>query len=180
MVRSSSVCRVLASLTILGAALAGCSSTDVPKFLLISGRAPEISGTSLLGGTVTPADYRGKVLVVNFWNYDCAPCHLEQPVLQADWERLRSQGVFMIGLMYVGGNPPYPSNPGAARAYLRRFGVTYPAIVDQTSALAKGFGIPGIPSTIVVDRTGRMRFRLYGRVRPGELGDVLAMLTTAG
>ena len=175
--RPSSVCRVLATLTILGV-VAGCSSADVPKFLSISGRAPEISGTGLLGGTVTSANYRGKVLVVNFWNDDCAPCHLEQPVLQADWERFRSRGVFMIGLMYVGGG--FPDDRGSARAYLRRFGVTYPAIVDQTSALARGFGIPGIPSTIVVDRTGRMRFRLYGRVRPGELGDVLAMLTTAG
>ncbi len=178
MVRPSNVCRLLASLAILSVALAGCSSTDVPKFLPISGRAPEISGASLLGGAVTPADYRGEVLVVNFWNYDCAPCHLEQPVLQADWEQFRSRGVFLIGLMYVGGG--FPDNRGAARAYLGRFGVTYPAIVDQTSSLTRAFGIPGIPSTVVVDRTGRMRFRLYGRVRPGELGDVLAMLTPAG
>lgn len=180
MVRPSSVCRLLASLTILGAVLAGCSSTDVPKFLTVSGRAPEISGLSLLGGTVTPADYRGKILVVNFWNYDCAPCHLEQPVLQADWEKFRSRRVFMIGSMYVGGSPPFPGNRGAARAYLRRFGVTYPAIVDETSSLARAFRIPGIPSTVIVDQNGQMRFRLYGRVRPGELGDALAMLSTAG
>jgi cytochrome c biogenesis protein CcmG, thiol:disulfide interchange protein DsbE len=156
--------------------LAGCSSTEVPKFVGASGPAPAISGQALLGGSVTPADYRGKILVVNFWNYDCAPCHLEQPVLQGDWEQLGARGVFVIGLMYVGGSPPFPGNQGEARSYLRRFGVTYPAIVDTGSVLSRAFRIPGIPSTVVVDRTGQMRFRLYGRVRPGELDDVVRML----
>ena len=114
--------------------------------------------------------------MVNFWNYDCAPCHLEQPVLQADWERLGRRGVFVIGLMYVGGSPAFPGDPNDARSYLRRFGVTYPAIVDTGSVLSTAFKIPGIPSTVVVDRTGRMRFRLYGQVRPGELDGVVGML----
>jgi thiol-disulfide isomerase/thioredoxin len=156
--------------------LAGCSSTEVPRFVRTSGRAPAIGGQALLGGSVTPADYRGKILVINFWNYDCAPCHLEQPVLQDDWERLGARGVFVVGLMYVGGSPPFPGNEDDARSYLRRFGVTYPAIVDADSVLSRAFRIPGIPSTVVVDRTGQMRFRLYGRVRPGELDDVVRML----
>jgi thiol-disulfide isomerase/thioredoxin len=159
-----------------GTLAVGCSSTEVPKFVAASGIAPQISGEALLGGTVAPADYRGKVLVVNFWNYDCAPCHLEQPVLQATWEREQSNGVFMVGLMYVGGFPPFPGDQEQARSYLRRFGVTYPAIVDADSRLAKAFRIPGIPSTVVVDRNGEMRFRLYGRVRPGTLEQVLDML----
>jgi thiol-disulfide isomerase/thioredoxin len=153
-----------------------CSSTEVPTFVRASGQAPQISGQALLGGSVSPADYRGKILVVNFWNYDCAPCHLEQPVLQADWERLGPRGVFVIGLMYVGGSPPFPGNQDEARSYLRRFGVTYPAIVDIGSVLSRAFKIPGIPSTVIVDTTGRMRFRLYGRVRRGELDNVVSML----
>jgi thiol-disulfide isomerase/thioredoxin len=156
--------------------LAACSSTEVPKFVRASGQAPRISGQALLGGSVSPADYRGKVLVVNFWNYDCAPCHLEQPVLQAGWERLGARGVFVIGLMYVGGSPPFPGDPDDARSYLRRFGVTYPAIVDTGSVLSGAFKIPGIPSTVIVDRSGQMRFQLYGRIRPGELDDVVRML----
>ena len=153
-----------------------CSSTKVPKFVRASGPAPQIGGPALQGGSVSPADYRGKVLVVNFWNYDCAPCHLEQPVLEADWKRLGPQGVAFVGLMFVGGNPRFPGNQAAARAYLRRFGVTYPAIVDTGSVMSSAFRIPGIPSTVVVDRTGQIRFRLYGRVRPGELDDVVRMV----
>jgi thiol-disulfide isomerase/thioredoxin len=165
-----------ATLALIAVMLMACSSTEVPEFVRASGPAPEIGGEALLGGSVAPADHRGKILVVNFWNYDCPPCHLEQPVLQADWERMSSAGVAFVGLMYVGGNPPFPGDRNAARAYLRRFGVTYPAIVDAGSVLSRAFRIPGIPSTVIVDRTGQIRFRLYGWVRPGELDDVVRML----
>jgi thiol-disulfide isomerase/thioredoxin len=168
--------RAVVTLALIAGLLVACSSSEVPKFVRASGPAPEISGEALLGGSVTPADYRGKILVVNFWNYDCAPCHLEQPVLQADWQRLSPRGVVVIGLMYVGGSPPFPGNADDARSYLHRFGVTYPAIVDTGSVLSREFEILGIPSTMVVDRSGQMRFRLYGRVRPGELDDVVRML----
>ncbi len=164
-----------ATLALIAVLFVACSSTDVPRFVRSTGQAPEISGEALLGGSVEPADYRGKILVVNFWNYDCAPCHLEQPVLQSDWERLGPKVAF-VGLMYVGGNPPFPGDPDAARTYLRRFGVTYPAIMDVGSELSRAFRIPGIPSTVVVDGNGQMRFRLYGRVRLGELDDVVEML----
>jgi thiol-disulfide isomerase/thioredoxin len=168
--------RLAALLAVLAGLFTACSSTDVPAFVRVSGRAPKIAGSALLGGELTPAQYRGRVLVVNFWNYDCAPCRLEEPVLQAAWDRLRGSGVFLVGVMYVGGSPPFPGDPDAARAHLRQFGVTYPAVLDAGSALSKAFRIPGIPSTVVVDRTGEMRFRLYGRLRPGELEDVLALL----
>ena len=168
--------RIAAILVLSTTAAAACASTEVPKFVEASGSAPAISGQALLGGSVKPADYRGKILVVNFWNYDCAPCHLEQPVLQADWERLGARGVFVVGLMYVGGSPSFTGNLDDARSYLRRFAVTYPAIVDVGSVLSREFRIPGIPSTVIVDKAGRMRFRLYGRVRPGELEDVIRML----
>lgn len=168
--------RAAALIALVGAFATACSSSDVPRFVAASGRAPEISGDALLGGTVGPNDYRGKVLVVNFWNYDCPPCHLEQPVLQADWERLKARRVFFVGLMYVGGNPPYPNNAGAARSYLRRFGVTYPTVVDERSDLARRFGILGIPSTIVVGPDGQVRYVLLGRVRPGALEQVLAKM----
>jgi cytochrome c biogenesis protein CcmG, thiol:disulfide interchange protein DsbE len=172
----SSLVRVTALTVLAMTVAAACSSTDVPKFVRASGAAPGISGQALLGGTIGPADYRGKIVVVNFWNYDCAPCHDEQPVLQADWEQLKAKGVLFLGLMYVGGKPAYPNNPAAARSYLRRFGVTYPALVDQGSVLARRFGILGIPSTIVIGPDGEKRFVLLGRVRRGALQNVLAEL----
>lgn len=151
-----------------------CSSGDAnPFFVRLSGPMPAISGTTLFGESFGPADYRGKLVVVNFWNYDCPPCREEQPVLQAEWKALRSKDVSFVGVMFVGGVPSWPDDRRAARAYLRRFGVTYPAIVDENSTVAGALGIQGIPTTVIADRDGRLRFRILGRVRPGQLERLL-------
>jgi cytochrome c biogenesis protein CcmG/thiol:disulfide interchange protein DsbE len=130
----------------------------------------------LTGGSLDPADYAGKVLVVNFWNPFCAPCRREQPLLQRSWERLRGRGVQMVGLMFIGGFPPWPDDADAAERYLRRFGVTYPVLGDIQSRLADGFGIAGIPTTVVVDRSGQMRFRVLGELKPGALDELTEKL----
>jgi peroxiredoxin len=135
---------------------------------------PAVRGGSLGGGTFGPADYRGHVVVVNFWNPDCAPCRREAPALRAAWSHLRSDGVEMVGLMYVGGG--WPNDPADARAYLSQRGLGYPSVVDVGSKLATAFGIPGIPATFVADATGRLRYRILGPVRPGELEGLVATL----
>lgn len=141
---------------------------------------PAISGTTLFGKPFGPPDYQGKFVVVNFWNYDCPPCRQEQPVLQADWTALRNKGVSMVGVMFVGGVPPWPNDHGDAREYLERFGVTYPAIVDESSSIARSFGIQGIPTTVIADRSGHLRFRILGMVRPGQLEELIGEVGTGG
>jgi cytochrome c biogenesis protein CcmG/thiol:disulfide interchange protein DsbE len=167
----------LVSLLALASACSGERSPGrTPSFVRVSGPAPPISGPTLTGGTFSPRDYRGKVLVVNFWNPYCAPCREEQPVLQAAWERFRGQGVAFVGLVYVGGNPPWPDDRAAARQWLREFGVSYPNLVDEGSRWAEGFAIRGIPTTVLVDRDGEMRFQVLGRVREGQLAELLGEL----
>jgi cytochrome c biogenesis protein CcmG/thiol:disulfide interchange protein DsbE len=154
--------------------LAACSDGAGFSFARVSGRMPVVAGPTLDGGAHTPAAYRGKVVVVNFWNPDCSPCRREEPILEASWRRLHDQGVLVIGLMYVGGQ--WPNDPGAARAFVRRFGVTYPTLVDGDSSLARAFGIAGIPSTIVVDAKGRLRLRVLGGMQSGEMEALVKMV----
>ncbi|HWO71862.1 MAG TPA: TlpA disulfide reductase family protein [Actinomycetota bacterium] len=165
----------VALLTALVTALVACSG-EPPRYVPVSGPAPEVSGPTLTGGRLTPAETRGRVLVVNFWNPFCAPCREEQPLLQTEWERFRGRGVLFVGLMYVGGNPPWPDDREAARRWLREFGVTYPNLVDEGSVWARGFGLRGIPTTVVVDREGQMRFQVLGRLREGDLPELLGRL----
>jgi len=169
--------RAVALAAVAGTLVTACSAGNgSPFFVRLSGPMPAVSGTTLSGGSFGPADYAGKVVVVNFWNYDCPPCRQEQPVLQADWNALRSKGVSIVGVMFVGGVPSWPDDRSAARSYLEQFGVTYPTIVDETSSLAGGFGIQGIPTTVIADRSGRLRFRILGRVRPGQLEQLIGDL----
>jgi thiol-disulfide isomerase/thioredoxin len=169
--------RAIALVALTGTLFVGCSSGSAgPFFVRLSGRMPTVSGTTLGGGSFGPGEYTGKVVVVNFWNYDCPPCRQEQLVLQRDWTALRSKGVSFVGIMFVGGIPPWPDDHSAARAYLRSVGVTYPAIVDEGSSISTAFDIPGIPTTVIADRYGQLRFRILGQVRPGQIEQLVAGL----
>jgi thiol-disulfide isomerase/thioredoxin len=149
-----------------------CSSSGAnPDFVKVSGPMPSISGTTLLGNSFGPPDYAGKIVVVNFWNQDCPPCRQEQPVLEADYQKLSDRGVLVIGLLYVGQN--WPNDPSAARAVLASNGATYPNLLDADSKLSRAFRIAGIPTTVVAGRDGQLRFEILGQVRPRQLEDLI-------
>jgi cytochrome c biogenesis protein CcmG, thiol:disulfide interchange protein DsbE len=152
-----------------------CSTRAEPFYVRASGPMPAITGTTLDGERLAPSDYAGKVVVVNFWNQDCPPCRQEMPLLEQEARRLRGAGVVVIGVVYVGGN--WPNDPQAARDFLDRLGISYPNLVDESSDLSGRFGIAGIPSSVVVDRSGEMRFRVLGQLRPGQLDELIAMLS---
>jgi cytochrome c biogenesis protein CcmG, thiol:disulfide interchange protein DsbE len=154
-----------------------CSGSDEPTAgtVRVSGPMPALDGPHLAGPALHASDFGGKVVVVNFWNQVCPPCQREQPELEKAWARLRSQGVRFVGVNYVGQN--WPDDPAAARAYLRDFGVTYPTILDPDTAIANAFGVEGIPTTVVVGRSGQLRFKRLGEVREGELDRLVERLT---
>jgi peroxiredoxin len=167
---------------VVAAALVACSSQggggDSPMVARISGRLPTISGSTLTGGTITPADYRGKVVVLTFWNPECPPCRKELPALRSDWSALGPLGVQFISVLYVGGD--WPNDLGGAKEYMQKAGLDYPGIVDQDSRLARATHIPGIPVTIVADSSGQMRYQILGGVQPGELTGLVSQLSKAG
>jgi cytochrome c biogenesis protein CcmG/thiol:disulfide interchange protein DsbE len=136
-----------------------------------SGPMPEVAGETLDGGRFGPSDYDGKVVVVNFWAAWCAPCRVEQPILQSMHEEWSDEGVVFVGV-------DYRDDPAAARAHLREFGTTYPSIEDADGNLAGArFGLAGVPATVVADQTGEMRYLFLGAVEEDELRAALEELT---
>jgi cytochrome c biogenesis protein CcmG/thiol:disulfide interchange protein DsbE len=163
---------------VFAALLGACSSQgsgESPLVAPISGRLPEISGSTLTGGSIAPADYRGKVVVLTFWNPDCPPCRKEMPALRADWAALRPLGVQFISVLYVGGD--WPRDLDGAKEYLAEEGLSYPGVVDEDSSLARAAHIPGIPVTIVADASGAMRYQILGGVKPGEVIGLVSRLS---
>jgi thiol-disulfide isomerase/thioredoxin len=148
--------------------------TDQPGNVLeVTGSMPRVAGTSLDGGRVTPSHYRGKVVVVNFWASWCGPCRQEQPGLQALWEGYQGDAdVQLLGINFR-------DDQAAAREYLREFAVTYPSVTDD-GPVADAFGIPYLPATVIVDRSGDMRYRLLGAQPEERVREYIVELLDSG
>jgi thiol-disulfide isomerase/thioredoxin len=163
----AAVATVVAALALV-AILPGCAPRGRDfRFVRLSGPMPPIAGATLDGHSLVPSDYRGRVVLVNFWASWCAPCRREQAGLQDLWRRLGPTGrVSFIGI-------DYRDAGGAARSYLREFGVTYPSLADPTGALGARFGVPFLPATILVDARGGLRYRLVGAQKAGFVAGLI-------
>ena len=135
---------------------------------------PTISGATLTGSTIKSADYRGKVVLINFWASWSAACRRNQPGLEALWRRLSPSGkVAFVGVDY---RDPRP----AATEYLREFGVTYPSVSDPAGALGARFHVPSLPATILVDPDGQLHYRLVGAQDAAFIEGLLQTIATFG
>lgn len=153
-----------------GLLLAACTSHDDPLGLKpISSPLPLIQGDTVQGGTASSADLRGQILVVNFWAQWCGPCLQEQPELERTWRRYHDRGVTFLGV-------DERDDTSAARAWVERFGVSYPSVQDPSGKLANGFALIGLPDTFVVDRTGTIRWKIIGKTSEAQLSRLLDQL----
>lgn len=132
--------------------------------------APTIDGTTLDGKPWSSAEALGDVVVLNVWASWCAPCRAEAPDLQAAWVATQDEGVQFVGLNTR-------DSDAAARAYVERFGITYPSVVDTDGTIQLQFRdtLPpqAIPSTLVIDRDGRVAARFLGVVDETTLTTVV-------
>lgn len=128
--------------------------------------APDLSGGTLDGDDFSLSDYRGDIVVMNVWASWCAPCRAEAPELQEVWEETEGAGVQFVGLNTR-------DSTTAARGFVETMGLTFPSIEDSDGRLQLLFAdsLPpqAIPSTLIVDRDGRVAARALGKVSASTL-----------
>ncbi|NTW12825.1 MAG: TlpA family protein disulfide reductase [Anaerolineales bacterium] len=101
-------------------------------------------------------DFRGKVVVINFWASWCKPCEQEAADLQRAWEAYEPTGdVIFLGVDYVDTEPE-------ARVYLKKFGITFPNGPDLATRISQYFRIKGVPETYFIDRDGVLHYVQVG------------------
>ncbi|MFE6779017.1 TlpA family protein disulfide reductase [Streptomyces sp. NPDC057702] len=135
--------------------------------------APDIAGAALDGDRITLADYRGKVVAINLWASWCPPCRAETPSLVKVAAETRDDVVF-IGL-----NSDHEKSQGTR--FEKELGVRYPSWHDPAGKLAlhfpKGsFNPQGIPSTLFIDRDGKIAARALSPVSEDDLREALKPL----
>jgi len=129
--------------------------------------APDFVLTSFDGQRIQLSDYRGRIVVLNFWATWCPPCREEAPVLQRAAERLESAGVTILGIDVW-------DDQAAAIEFLNETGVTYPNAEDTTRLIPVEFGVTGLPETFVIDRQGVLVRRWVGPLSDDDLDNLLA------
>jgi peroxiredoxin len=122
-----------------------------------------VSGETLTGDTLSLSDYRGKVVVLNAWASWCEPCKQETPALVKSASRFSSEDVAFIGLDAF-------DSMDKALEFVNEYGMTYPSLFDPDGELLGSVpGIPpkAVPSTLILDRDGRIAVRIIGPVPIG-------------
>lgn len=125
--------------------------------------AVDYDAVTLVGDSVALADLRGQVVLLNVWATWCAPCRAEIPVLQDLHERRGGEGLRVVGV-----SVDDPSARDDVQRFSRELGMTYAIWLDPAERVSSTFRLHGIPSTIVIGKNGRERWRVVGPIEPGD------------
>lgn len=169
-------------LVVVAAGVAGCGR-DQPASALVGteeigaddrGEALALSGTLIDGESFDLKELRGRVVVLNSWASWCPPCEAEMPAFVGLAESADPADVAVVGLNVS-------DDEGAARAFMAEKGIDFPVVVDPDGSLLASIpGVPpkSLPSTVILDREGRIAVRIIGATDPialaQELGTVLS------
>jgi cytochrome c biogenesis protein CcmG, thiol:disulfide interchange protein DsbE len=148
------VCVLVALIALLAYGLAQNEPDRTVDEALARGERHEAPALELpklgAGGTTSLADYRGQVVVLNFWASWCQPCRSESPLLER-WHRRISRGGRATVLGIDGQDVR-----SDARDFVREYELTYPMLHDGPGDLREPFGVLGYPETFVIDPRGRV------------------------
>ena len=124
-----------------------------------SGKAPDFTLKSRGGENIRLSDLRGQVVMLNFWASWCGPCRQEMPILEQLHKRYGKLGFTVVGVNVE-------QDTSKAVAYLRDVKVSFPILYDNTSKVSKLYNVNAMPTTVMIDRNGNMRFIHHG-YKPG-------------
>lgn len=147
--------RIVVVLLLLAALRASGLGQDVRK-------APSLVLEDLRGRTFRLSDYKGKVVLINFWATWCPPCRAELPDL-VKWQReYRGRGLQVIGVTYP------PEKIAEVRRFVRKLKVNYPVALGAKETKALFFQGETLPLTVIIDREGYVRDLIEGILLPEE------------
>lgn len=113
--------------------------------------APDFTLASNTGDNVRLAEQRGKVVMLNFWASWCGPCRKEMPLLDAMYQRYSAAGFVLYGVNVEEDNTD-------AKKLIKELGVTFPILYDTESKASSLYNVDAMPTTVVIDKKGQIRF----------------------
>lgn len=127
----------------------------------VGGPAPSFTLNDLEGRPVSLADYKGKVVLLNFWATWCEPCKKEMPEIQAAYEQYKDQGFVVLGINFG-------ENPDPTVSFVHHGRLTFPVLLDRRANIAERYGVINLPVTFFINGDGIIRERVFGGTLTAE------------
>jgi peroxiredoxin len=134
-------------------------------------QAPNFTLTDLDGQTHTLSDYRGKVIIVNFWAVWCAPCRKKMPSMQRAWKKIRNKNAVTLAANWG-------DDAESVSKFLESIDVAleFPILLGGDQKMVSAWSVKGLPTTFVIDPEGRIVYKAIGDIEwddPEILGKIL-------
>ncbi len=146
---------------------ANTNAPAAPVGLAVGNTAPDFTTQTVSGETVSLSDYRGDVVLLNFWFTDCAPCRFEMPEFEEAYQTYADEGFTIIAVNRE-------EEPEAITSFADEIGgLSFPLLLDENGDLQFEYGITGYPATFVLDRNGEIIFRSSGPMTADQIEEVV-------
>jgi peroxiredoxin len=155
----------LKALLRVGIVVAACVAPVIVENALastvkISELAPDFTLKTLDGPNLRLEEYRGQVVLINFWASWCGPCRQEMPILDRLHKRYEDAGFAVLGINVEGEISP-------AQKIVDKTKVTFPVLIDEGQLVSELYQLEAMPSTVVIDRDGVVRY-VHRGYKPGD------------
>jgi peroxiredoxin len=101
------------------------------------------------------SQYRGKIVLLNFWATWCKPCTTEMPAMQASFDKFRDKGFVVLAINEL-------EDEAKVREHIKQYGHTFPVLMDRDNKVANQFGVFGLPVSVFIDQQGRVQEYIKG------------------
>jgi len=118
-------------------------------------QAEDFQLADLDGKTRSLSQYRGKIVLVNFWATWCKPCTTEMPAMQAIYDKLRDKGFVVLAVNEL-------EDDAKVREHIKQYGHTFPVLMDRGNKVANQFGVFGLPVSVFIDEKGVVQEYIKG------------------
>ena len=150
---------------LLGLIFSVLAATSLASSSLVGQLAPDFALKSASGDNLRLSEFRGDVVMINFWATWCGPCRQEMPLLDELYSTYQRVGFNLLGVNI-------DDDSRKAMNMIAELGVSFPVLFDTRKEVSKLYAVDAMPATIIVDRDGRVRHVHHG-YKPGYEQDYL-------
>lgn len=150
---------VIGCTLIVGGGLSWGMGSRVP---VVGTPAEDFRLADLEGKQQSLSQYRGKVVLVNFWATWCKPCTTEMPAMQATYEKLKDKGFVVLAINEL-------EDDAKVREHITQHGHTFPVLMDRDNKVANQFGVFGLPVSVFIDGKGVVQEYVKGGLLTEQL-----------